>query len=69
MKIKIQVEFEVRSDVEDDELTEDVVKSAASLAAWNNLCLTNNGIQVVDEVTVHVDGFGECVVRVGEDHD
>lgn len=66
MKVKILVEFEVTAGAE---VTGSVAKSAASMAAWDNLCLTRNGIGVHDSVTVHVDGYGECEVKIGEEHE
>lgn len=71
MKVKIQVEFEIEAIEcdEDDELSENVAKSAASLAAWHNLVFTSNGRNVVEQVEVHVDGFGKCQVKVGEEHE
>jgi len=68
VKVKIQVEFVVEP-VDDEELTENQALSAASLAAWDNLCLTHNGRDIVEIATVYVDGLGECEVSVGEDHD
>ncbi len=70
MKVMLQVEFEV-SGTEDDDGAEDgaVAKSAASMAALDYLCLTPNGEFVCEEVTVHVDGHGKCVVKLGEDHE
>lgn len=66
MKVKIQIEFEVETGEDDDEA---VAKSAASMAAWDHLCLTNTGQSVVDEVEVHVDGHGSYTVKLGEDHE
>lgn len=63
MKVKILVEFDV--DTED----ENEARAAASVAAYHNLCFTLNGLQVVEEVSVHVDGVGEIEVCLGEDHD
>jgi hypothetical protein len=66
MKVKIGVEFNV-PDVDE----EDVAKAAASMAAYNYLSFCEiSGVRTdTDEVTVHVDGYGECKVRLGEDHD
>lgn len=65
MKVKIGVEFDVDTD------EEEVAKAAASLAAYNYLTFCEvSGVRTdVDEVTVHVDGYGEVIVRLGEDHD
>jgi len=69
MKVKILCEFEVTSD-EEDELTEDVAKSAAEQAAFDFLAfVTVSGRNTdVDSVKVHVDGFGKCDVSIGEEH-
>lgn len=66
MKVKIGVEFDV-SGVDE----EDVAKAAASLAAYNYLTFCEiSGVRTdTDEVTVHVDGYGKCTVRLGENHD
>lgn len=64
MKVRILVEFVVEGT--DDEV---VAKSAASLAAWNNLVLTENGQDVVERVAQHVDGHGEYEVLVSDDHE
>jgi len=70
MKVKILVEFDVEPAYGvEGELTENYAKGAASMAAWNNLCLTLAGAGVAEEVRVHADGFGECIVRVGENHE
>lgn len=76
MKVKILVEFEIEAkvdiqgkDFDNDALNENVCKSAASMAAWNNVCLTANGQDVTKEVEVHVDGFGKCKVKIGEEHE
>lgn len=71
MKVKILVEFEVTTDVEDGELTEDVAKSAASQAAYDFLSFVKVSGRTTDveSVEVHVDGFGECKVSIGEDHE
>ncbi len=73
MKVKILVEFEVETNVYDDEapLTEDVAKAAASQAAYDFLSFcTVSGVNTDTEaVTVHVDGHGECQVKLGEDHE
>jgi len=67
MKVKILCEFDVTSDEED--LDENAAKSAASLAAYDFLSLVEFGDRVTPAVTVHVDGFGECEVSIGEDHE
>lgn len=71
MKVKILVEFDVEPiELEDgDELSENNAKDAASLAAWHNLALTENGMSVVESTDVHVDGFGLCSVTLGEAHE
>lgn len=76
MKVKILVEFEVEPvDDEgwddDDQHNEQVAKSAASLAAYDYLSLVEvSGYSTdTDKVTVHVDGFGECLVSLGENHE
>jgi len=71
MKVKILIEFDVTTDLDEEEhgeLTEARAKSAASQAAYDNLVLTRNGPHVHDDVEVHVDGFGDCTVKLGEDH-
>ena len=69
MKVKILCEFEVESD--EGGLTPEVAKSAASSAAWNYLTLIECSGYGTDTqaVTVHVDGFGECRVSLGDDHE
>lgn len=74
MKVKILIEFEVTTDLDEEEhgeLTENHAKSAASLAALDYLCFTQNlGItSSLAEVEVHVDGFGKCEVKVGKEHE
>ncbi len=66
MKTKILVEFDVPDT--DDEF---VAKSAASQAAYHFLTFcTVSGVNTdTDEVDVSVDGFGDCIVRLGEDHE
>lgn len=65
MRIKIEVEFEVTSDEEG--LTEDEARDAAEMAVFHNLAFTNNGEDVTDQVTQHVDGFGECEISIPTD--
>lgn len=67
-KVRIMIEFEVTG-LEDEPPTESQCKGAASMAAWDHLCLTTAGVGVTTSVKVHVDGFGHCEVRVGEDHE
>lgn len=69
MKVKIQIEFEVEGF--DDELDEQQAKSAASLAAYDYLSFcTATGVNAgTEECKVHVDGYGECLVTIGADHD
>lgn len=73
MKVKILIEFEVFNLEEGDvnDVTEAVAKSAASMAAYDHLCFTENlGRSAgVETVQVHVDGHGECEVKIGEDHE
>ena len=71
MKVKLLVEFDVKPVVDEDGFDERVAKSAASQAAYDFLTFcTVSGINTdTDEVTVHVEGFGECKVRLGEDHE
>jgi hypothetical protein len=68
MQVKIEVQFEVETD-EDDELTEQQAKDAASLAAFHHLTLIEvSGVTTdTEEVEVHVDGFGKCRVRLSND--
>ena len=68
MKVKILVEFEVKHE-EEDEITENQAKDAATLAAWHHLVFTGNGLNVTKQVAVFVDGFGECSVKLGEEHE
>jgi hypothetical protein len=71
MKVKLLVEFEVEGlEPEDEaEMLESHAKSAASEAAYQVLCLTRNGVHVHDDVEVHADGYGNCCVKLGEDHE
>lgn len=74
MKVKIEIEFDVDPKEGHFDPTEEKdverAKSAASMAAYNNLCMTQNGLDVHDDtVEVHVDGFGPCTVTLGEDHE
>lgn len=72
MKVKILCEFDVTSaDVCDDNFDERTAKAAASLAAHNFLSLVEiSGYSSdTESVTIHVDGFGECEVSLGDDHD
>jgi len=66
VKVKILVEFDV-PEAED----ENVAKSAASMAAYHFLafCTVVDFNPGRDECKVHVDGHGEYLVRVGEDHE
>lgn len=69
MRVRILVEFDVQP-LEDDELTENDAKAAASHAAWNYLALEKTaGYDGVESVNVHVDGYGKCRVSLGEDHE
>lgn len=74
MKVKILVEFEVEGladEAENGELTEGIAKSAASCAVWGYLSFVEiSGYSSDTEtVNVHVDGYGDCRVRIGEDHE
>jgi hypothetical protein len=76
MRVKILIEFEVEPapdvDPEDAEgFDESTAKGGASMAAYNYLTFCeNSGFNTDTEaVTVHVDGFGECVVKLGENHE
>ena len=66
MKVTIQVSFEVSS--EEEELNEMVARAAAEQAAYDYLSLvTVSGVNTdTSEVTVHVDGFGECLVSLAD---
>jgi len=66
MRVKILCEFEVPGT--DDER---VARSAASLAAYEYLsfCTVEDVNPGREECSVHVDGVGEFVVRIGQDHD
>ncbi len=75
MKVKILVEFEVETAAVDEdgdelELDERVAKNAAGAAAWDYLsfCTVSGTNTDSEKVTVHVDGFGECIVKLGEEH-
>ncbi len=63
MHVKIKIEFEVDTD------DETIARSAASMAAWDFLTLSETGESCVDEVTVYVDGHGDRTVKMGQDHD
>ncbi len=64
MKVNIMVEFDVES--EEDGFDEKEAKAAASVAAWDYLCLTRNGQDVADDAEVHVDGVGKFTVKVAD---
>lgn len=66
MKVQVQVTFEVSS--EEEGLNELVAKAAAEQAAFDYLSLvTVSGVNTdTDEVFVHVDGFGECMVSIAD---
>ena len=65
MRVKILVEFEVDT----DDVGE--AKAAASMAAYDYLtfCTISGVNSDTKEVTVHVDGCGDRIVRLGEDHE
>jgi len=69
MKVKILVEFEVEALENKADLDEAAAKAAASIAAYDHLALTWNGQDLTGQAIVFVDGFGECSVAVGEDHE
>jgi hypothetical protein len=75
MKVKIQIEFEVEGVEEEDPdrvpLDEAIAKGAASLAAYDYLSFcTVSGVNTdTEEVTVYVDGYGTCKVKLGSEHD
>ena len=72
MKVKIAIEFEVEAVGDDeDELTENIAKSAASVAAYDYLSLVRISGYTSDEssVEVHAEGFGKCKVSIGQDHE
>jgi len=74
MKVKLLIEFEVTTDLDEDEhgeLTENRAKSAASEAAYQYLAFVKiaGHTSAADDVEVHVDGFGDCTVKLGEDHE
>jgi len=64
MRVTIPVEFEVESD--EVEMTEKEAKVAASLAVehYLSLCEISGYVTDTDEVTVFVDGFGDCTVSL-----
>ena len=69
MKVKIGIEFEVEG--LEEELDEEQAKCAASVAAWDYLAFVEISSYSTDTewVEVHLDGYGKCRVRVGEEHD
>lgn len=69
MKVKILCEFNVES--KEKGLTEKIAKDAAGLAAFNYLSFVKiSGVTTdIESVTVFVDGFGDCQVSIGEDHE
>jgi hypothetical protein len=73
MKVKILIEFEVEGIDEaiGHRLDEAIAKGAASQAAYDYLSFcTVSGVNTdTEEVTVHVDGYGTCKVRLGSDHE
>jgi hypothetical protein len=70
VNVKIGIEFKVLS-ADGDEIDEETAKAAASLAAYHYLsfCKVSGVHTDTPEVEVHVDGFGECRVALGGDHD
>ncbi|KKM22710.1 hypothetical protein LCGC14_1622510 [marine sediment metagenome] len=71
MKVKLQVEFDVEPKYDADGFDENVARAAASQAVYDYLtfCTVSGENTDTDAVRVHVDGFGPCVVRRGEDHE
>jgi hypothetical protein len=74
LKVKILIEFDVEpleEDLGEGEFNEQIAKGAASMAAFNFLTFcTVSGVNTdTDAVEVHVDGFGRCMVKLGEDHE
>lgn len=72
MKVTIPVTFEVEpveALEEGETFSENTAKDAASQAAFDYLSFcTVSGVNTdTDEVTVHVDGFGECTVRLAQE--
>ena len=70
MRVTIPLAFNVEvvdGMADDDELTIEQAKDAAIMAAFDYLILTNNGVNNVDSVEIHVDGFGLCRVTIEED--
>ena len=65
VKVKFEVEFEVEGP-EDEEVQEKDAENAVELAVFDFLTLTRNGQDVAEDVVVHVDGLGECKVRLPE---
>ena len=73
MKVRILIEFDVESmsSEDDNPLTEDHAKSAASQAAYDYLALVkvSGYTSEAESVEVHADGFGRCRVKLGEEHE
>lgn len=69
MIVTIPVALNVKAveDIADDELTEGQAKDAAFMAVWDYITFTETGMDTVDVVQVHVDGFGLCRVRLVDD--
>lgn len=66
MKIKIEVEFEVTSEVEGFE--EQHAKDAAKLAMYHHGALSYNGLDVTEgSIVLWVDGHGQCKVELCDD--
>jgi hypothetical protein len=72
LKTRILIEFDVEpleEDLGEGEFNEQIAKGAASQAAFDFLTFcTVSGVNT-DSVEVHVDGFGKCRVKLGEDHE
>lgn len=73
MKVKILIEFDVEpvNASEDGELGCEWAKGAASMAAHEHLTFNTpgNGNYGTEDCIVHVDGYGECLVKIGTDHE
>lgn len=62
MRVSTTVEFEVESD---EELDEQTARQAAEAAVYHYIALTKDNVRVWKEaVTVHVDGYGKCKVKL-----
>lgn len=67
MKVKIEVEFEVTTELDEEEhgeLDEALAKSAALEAAYQHLTFTESGASPADQVNAWAYTFGWCQVRL-----